>query len=98
MAITIEDKGVHLAVCPWIIHRMLFSILYQLMRCLLGLIVVLVRRDLSKDAALPSGSYPVGAELVIYVMRPGRIRVSVRRADRAVGGDAGVVTQAVGGA
>jgi hypothetical protein len=33
---------------------MLFSILYQLMRCLLGLTVALVRRDLSKDAALPS--------------------------------------------
>ncbi len=30
----------------------LLSILYQLMRCLLGLIPVLVRRDLSKDAEL----------------------------------------------
>jgi putative transposase len=34
-------------------HRMLLlSILYQLVRCLLGLIAVLVRRDLSKDAEL----------------------------------------------
>ena len=31
----------------------LLSILYQLMRCLLGLIAVLVRRDLGKDAELP---------------------------------------------
>jgi hypothetical protein len=30
----------------------LFSILYQLVRCLLGLAVVLVRRDLSKDVEL----------------------------------------------
>jgi putative transposase len=35
-------------------HRrmLLLSILYQLVRCLLGLAVVLVRRDLSKDAEL----------------------------------------------
>jgi putative transposase len=35
-------------------HRrmLLLSILYQLARCLLGLIAVLVRRDLSKDAEL----------------------------------------------
>jgi transposase InsO family protein len=34
-------------------HRMpLLSILYQLLRCLLGLTAVLVRRDLSKDAEL----------------------------------------------
>jgi putative transposase len=33
--------------------RMLpLSMLYQLVRCLLGLIAVLVRRDLSKDAEL----------------------------------------------
>ena len=31
---------------------LLLSILYQLVRCLLGLIVVLARRDLSKDAEL----------------------------------------------
>ncbi len=31
---------------------LLLSILYQLVRCLLGLTVVLVRRDLSKDAEL----------------------------------------------
>ncbi len=31
---------------------MLLLILYQLARCLLGLITVLVRRDLSKDAEL----------------------------------------------
>jgi hypothetical protein len=31
---------------------LLLSILYRLMRCLLGLIAVLVRRDLSKDAEL----------------------------------------------
>ncbi|CAN5845037.1 hypothetical protein BH18ACT7_BH18ACT7_09880 [soil metagenome] len=33
-------------------RRMLLSILYQLMCCLLGLTAVLVRRDLSKDAEL----------------------------------------------
>ena len=33
-------------------RMLLLSILYQLMRCLLGLIPVLVRRDLSKDAEL----------------------------------------------
>jgi hypothetical protein len=34
-------------------HRMpLLSILYQLLRCLLGLTAVLVRRDLSKDVEL----------------------------------------------
>jgi putative transposase len=35
-------------------HRrmLLLSILYQLVRCLLGMIAVLVRRDLSKDAEL----------------------------------------------
>jgi hypothetical protein len=33
-------------------RRMLLSILYQLVRWLLGLTVVLVRRDLSKDAEL----------------------------------------------
>ncbi len=32
---------------------MLLQILYQLARCLLGLIAVLVRRDLSKDAERP---------------------------------------------
>ena len=37
----------------------------------------------------------VGAELVIHVTRPGRIHVSTRRADRDVGGKAGVVPQAV---
>lgn len=31
---------------------MLLSILYRLLRCLLGLIAVLARRDLSKDAEL----------------------------------------------
>src|SRR5436190_3710253 len=31
---------------------LLLSMLYQLVRCLLGLIAVLVRRDLSKDAEL----------------------------------------------
>jgi putative transposase len=31
---------------------LLLSILYQLVRCLFGLIAVLVRRDLSKDAEL----------------------------------------------
>jgi hypothetical protein len=33
-------------------RRMLLQILYQLARCLLGLIAVLVRRDLSKGAEL----------------------------------------------
>jgi len=41
--------------------------------------------------------YPVGAELVIHVMRPGRIRVSNRRADRDVGGKAGTAIQMVVG-
>lgn len=33
-------------------RRMLLSILYQLMRCLLDLTAVLVRRDRSKDAEM----------------------------------------------
>jgi hypothetical protein len=33
-------------------RMLLLSILYQLVRCLLGLTVVLARRDLSKDAEL----------------------------------------------
>jgi hypothetical protein len=33
---------------------------------------------------------PVGAELVIHVMRPGRIRVSAHRADRDVADEAGM--------
>jgi hypothetical protein len=33
-------------------RMLLLSILYRLVRCLLGLTVVLVRRDLSKDAEL----------------------------------------------
>jgi hypothetical protein len=33
-------------------HRVLLSMLYQLVRCLLGLTAVLVRRDLGKDAEL----------------------------------------------
>jgi hypothetical protein len=37
----------------------------------------------------------VGAELVIHVMRPGNIRVSVHRADRDVGREAGTM-QGVG--
>jgi len=36
---------------------------------------------------------PVGAELVIHVMRPGNIRVSVHRADRDVGREAGTAMQ-----
>jgi hypothetical protein len=39
--------------------------------------------------------FPVGAELVIHVMRPGCIRVSTRRAERAVGGEAGMAMQPV---
>jgi hypothetical protein len=39
--------------------------------------------------------WPVGAELVIHVMRPGRIRVSARRVDRDVGGEAGMAMQVV---
>jgi hypothetical protein len=38
---------------------------------------------------------PVGAGLVIHVMRPGRIRVSARRAGRDVGGEAGMAMQVV---
>jgi hypothetical protein len=41
------------------------------------------------------GTHPVGAELVIHVMRPGCIRVSARRADRDVGGEAGMAPQVV---
>ena len=33
-------------------RMLLLSILYRLVRCLVGLIAVLVRRDLSKDAEL----------------------------------------------
>jgi len=38
---------------------------------------------------------PVGAELVIHVRRPGRIRVSIHRADRDVAGDTGMAMPAV---
>ena len=38
---------------------------------------------------------PVGAELVIHVMRPGCIRVSTRRADRDVAGGVGMAMQVV---
>jgi hypothetical protein len=38
---------------------------------------------------------PVGAELVIHVMRPGCIRISTRRADRDVAGESGIATQVV---
>ncbi len=38
---------------------------------------------------------PVGAELNIHVMRPGRIRVSIHRADRDVGRDTGMAMPAV---
>jgi hypothetical protein len=41
-------------------------------------------------------STPAGAELVIHVMRPGGIRVSVHRADRDVGREAGTAMQGVG--
>jgi hypothetical protein len=39
---------------------------------------------------------PLGAELVIHLMRPGSIHGSVPRADRDVGREAGKVTQGVG--
>ena len=44
------------------------------------------------DGAVASAvvDQPVGAELVIHVMRPGRIHVSTRPADRDVAGDAGM--------
>jgi hypothetical protein len=51
---------------------LLLSILYRLLRCLLGLTAVLMRRDLSKDVellVLRQGEHrvaPVGAELVIH--------------------------------
>ncbi len=38
---------------------------------------------------------PVGAELVIHVMRAGRIRGSIRRADRDVGREAGMAPPVV---
>jgi hypothetical protein len=38
---------------------------------------------------------PVGAELSIHVMRPGRIRVSTRRVGHDVGGDSGMAMPAV---
>src|ERR687883_234735 len=41
-------------------------------------------------------SDPVGAELVIRVMRPGRIRVSTRRAGCDVGGESGTAMPVVG--
>ncbi len=40
--------------------------------------------------------YPVGAEPVLHVRRPGHIRGSIHRADRDVEGEAGVVTRSVG--
>jgi hypothetical protein len=40
---------------------------------------------------------PVGAELRIHVMRPGRIRVSTHRADHDVAGDPGMAMPAVVG-
>ena len=42
-----------------------------------------------------SGFQPVGAELVIQVMRPGCIRVSTRRVDRDIGGEAGMAPPVV---
>jgi transposase len=44
------------------------------------------------------GLQPVGAELVIHLMRAGSIRGSVLRADRGVGCGVGKVTQGVGAA
>ena len=41
------------------------------------------------------GDDAVGAELVIHVMRPGSIRVSTRRVDRDVGGEAGMAMRVV---
>ena len=38
--------------CLAIDYHLLLSILYRLVHCLLGLIAVLIRRDLSKDAEL----------------------------------------------
>jgi putative transposase len=43
----------HLGVLP--------SLIYRLVRCLLGLLAVLVRSDLSKDAELRADPAPAGA-------------------------------------
>ena len=50
---------------------------------------------LLQDKLADATGYPVGAELVIHVRRPGRIRVSTRRADRDVGDEAGMVMPVV---
>jgi hypothetical protein len=47
---------------------------------------------LLRFSKVPEG---VGAELVIHVMRPGRTRVSIRRADRDVGREAGMAPSVV---
>jgi len=46
-------------------------------------------------AAIARPKPPVGAELVIHLMRPGCIRGSVHRADRDVGREAGKATPGV---
>jgi hypothetical protein len=66
--------------------------------------ILILRHEVTRAA--PSGeqalpdltgrSWLVGVELVIQVMRPGNIRVSVRRVDRVIGREAGMVTQGVG--
>ena len=49
----------------------------------------------SSSTAVTSSAAPVGAELLIHVMRPGRIHVSTRRADRDVAGELGMAPQVV---
>jgi hypothetical protein len=71
----------------------IFSLVYLLVRRLFELLVLRTRSDASKDVEILV--LRVGAELVIHVMRPGRIRVSTRRADRDVGGEAWMAPQVV---
>ena len=47
----------------------------------------------SQQSLLPGD--PVGAKLVVHVMRPGRIRVLTRRADRDDAGETGMAMQVV---
>jgi hypothetical protein len=49
------------------------------------------------ESRQPLLASPVGAELSIHVMPPGRIRVSTRRADRDVGGELGMAPPVVVG-
>jgi hypothetical protein len=56
--------------------------------------MIIIDEHRTPEAGSRQSPISVGAELVIHVMRPGCIRVSARRADRDVGGEAGMALQA----